>query len=125
MSGASSVAEDESSRHRVISEVRTKQVKATLRSAENEDFLREIGRCLEAAQNELGWTLDELSGELPPPPNAEKRDPRQVQRWIDGKERCQVDVVFQVRELRAPFVEALARLSGAFEISRTLKRRIA
>lgn len=85
--------------------------------------MAEIGACLDFARRSVGWTLDQLASELPPPPKAEKRDPRQVQRWMDGTEHCQIAVVFKVEALREPFVIALARLSQAFEEEITLRRR--
>ena len=112
-------------RHRVLSEIQPEMVKASLRKSENDDFAREIGRCLDFARRSVGWTLDQLASELPPPEKAEKRDPRQVQRWIDGKEHCQLAVVFAVECLRGPFVEALARLAGCFQIETTIRRRTA
>lgn len=103
---------------RVIPENRAAMLKADLRKPENADFLAEIGGCLNDARAELKWSLDQLAAEL-------KRDPRQVRRWIVGEERTQVDVVWSVPALRAPFVEALARLSQAFEIQRSFRRRTA
>jgi hypothetical protein len=109
---------------RVLPETAGRSAKADLRKTESEPIAEQIGACLDDARCELKWTLDELAGKLPPPPKKEKRDPRQVQRWIEGAETCQVHVVFAVKELRAPFVEALARLSDAFEEHRTFKRKI-
>lgn len=86
---------------RVIPEIQRKPVKAVLRKSESDELLEELGRCLDFARRFVGWTLDQLAGAL-------GRDPRQVQRWIEGKERTQVDVVFGVKVLRAPFVLALA-----------------
>jgi hypothetical protein len=96
---------------RVIPEMHPEMLSANLRKPETDGFAREIGRCLDFARRANGWTLDELATKLPAPENAEKRDPRQVQRWIDGKERCQLDVVFAVQQLRGPFVIALAQLA--------------
>lgn len=114
--------------HRVIAEIEPPMQKANLRKAEtaqeHDDLGSEIGACLDAARRELRWTLDELAGKLPPPKDAEKRDPRQVQRWIDGKERVQMDVVFKVPELREPFVIELARLAQCeVETTVTIRRR--
>lgn len=107
--------------------MRPKQAKADLRKAESEpadtDLAEEIGLCLDYARRFVGWNLDELANRLPPPPGSEKRDPRQVQRWIEGKERTQLDVVFAVDELRAPFVVALAKLAPECEIETTVRIR--
>lgn len=120
---ASTVAADRQPRHRVIAEIEPAMLRADLRKAESGDLLAEVGGCLDYARREAGWTLDELAGHMPPAPGADKRDSRQVQRWIDGKERTQVDVVFAVPELRGPFVIALARMANEFEEETTLRRK--
>jgi glutathione S-transferase len=101
--------------HRVISEIQPEMAKANLRKAESADALKDIGECLDDARAELKWTLDRLAAEL-------GRDPRQVRRWIAGDERTQVDVVFAVTELRAPFVVALAKLAQC-EVTTTIAVR--
>lgn len=98
---ASALAE----RHRVIGEMRPEMAKATLPKGENVNFLAELGGCLDAARRDVGWTVDQLAGEL-------QRDSKQVARWIRGEERTQVDVVFAVEPLRSPFVIALAQLTA-------------
>ena len=124
---ASSIANPTRARHRVIAEIEPEMLRADLRKAESRDLTRELGDCLDFARRYVGWNLDQLASNLPAPTGTDKRDPRQVQRWIDGKERCQVDVVFAVEELRGPFVLALARLAECFEEETTLrmKRRTA
>lgn len=97
--------------HRVLPEKAAQMVRADLRKPETDDCLAEIGECLDFARRANGWTLDQLAAALPAPKDSDKRDPRQVQRWIEGKERCQVDVVFQVPALRGAFVVALAKLA--------------
>lgn len=105
-----SIANKQSQAPRVIPETRPEMLKANLRKPENVDFLAQIGGCLDCARRDVGWTLEQLAAEL-------KRDARQVRRWIDGSERCQVDVVFCVECLRGPFVIALARLADCCEIT--------
>jgi hypothetical protein len=109
--------------HRVNTEKERVMLKASLRKAESPDLWREIGACVDFARRSQGWTLDELAGQLPPPTGSEKRDPRQVARWIRGEERPLVDVVFAVAALRGPFVIALARLAGCCEEETTLRFR--
>ena len=87
--------------HRVIPDIRPEMAQAGLRKAETVD----IGACLDHARRVAGWNLDELAHAL-------GKDARQVRRWIDGRERVQMDAVFAVPELRAPFVIALAERSG-------------
>jgi hypothetical protein len=118
------MAKANGSGHRVIPEIDRKPAKATLRIPESDDAMREVGACLDAARHELKWTLDELAGKLPPPPHAKTRDPRQVQRWMEGKERVQIDVVFAVPELREPFVIELAKLAQLLvEETVTIRRK--
>jgi ribosome-binding protein aMBF1 (putative translation factor) len=102
------------SAHRVIPEIRPEMAHADLRKPDIRDFQAEIGRCLESARNEQGWTLEQLSAAL-------HRDPRQVRRWIAGDERVQLDVVFAVPELREPFVVALAKLAR-MKVTTTIER---
>lgn len=101
---------------RVIPEVNRIPVKAVIRIPEN-DVRREIGQAIDGARCECQWTLDELAGHLPAPDGSDRRDERQVQRWIDGKERAQFDVLFACTEPQ--FVKALyehlAPLSRTYE----------
>lgn len=104
------------SAHRVIPEVSRRPAKADLRFPEI-DVRREIGQAIEDARREVGWTLDQLASHLPAPDGSDRRDDRQVQRWIDGKERAQFDVLFACDDNR--FVKALyehlAPLSRIYE----------
>lgn len=92
------------SRHRVIRETRPRMAKAMLPKGENALYLVHIGGCLDEARRVVGWTVSQLADEL-------DRDEKQVARWIRGEERTQVDVVFTVAVLQAPFVVAMARLA--------------
>lgn len=89
-------------------------LKVDLPKGENALFLAQIGACLNAARLELEWTVDRLAAEL-------RRDSKQVARWMRGEERCQVDAVFAVPELREPFVIALAKLAG-MQVTTTITR---
>jgi hypothetical protein len=88
-------------------------LKADLPKGENR-FMAHVGACLNAARLELEWTVDRLAAEV-------GRDSKQVARWMRGEERCQVDAVFAVPELRAPFVIALAKLAG-MQVETTIRR---
>lgn len=103
--------------HRVNGETRKRMAQAILPKGENEGW-KDIGQCLFRARHWLGWTLEELSGQLPPANGSETRDSKQVARWERGEERPQVDVIMRVKELRQPFAVQMAKLSGA----RTLMR---
>lgn len=98
---------------RVIADIELEMIKADLRKSENDALRRELGICLESARQNVGWTLDRLARELPPPTGSKTRDPRQVRRWCSGEEAVQLEVVFAVKEMRLPFVTALANLAGA------------
>jgi len=103
-------------RQRVLPEKSGKPLRASLRKAESDDAMAEIGGCLDDARRAVGWSLKELAAAL-------NRDERQVQRWIDGKENANIAAIFLVVELRQPIVIALARLSKCFDEEITLKVR--
>ena len=112
-----SIRQHAESRQVVIGEMKPKMVKASLPKGESPDFLVEIGGCLDFARREVGWTVDQLSAEL-------GKDSKQVARWMRGEERTQIDTVFRVPQLRAPFVIALSRLAvDDFEEETILRRR--
>lgn len=90
--------------HPALPEKSRGQLRVSIRKAESDDSWKEIGECLEFAQNAVGWSLKELAGAI-------GRDERQISRWIRGDERTQVDAVFAVARLRQPFVIALAKLA--------------
>jgi ribosome-binding protein aMBF1 (putative translation factor) len=101
-------------------DIPSRMAKAALPQGENDSFrseLRLIGECLDEARRVVGWSVDQLAGEL-------KRDSKQVGRWMRGEERTQVDVVFSVAVLRQPFVVALAKRAGC-EVETTVRVRVA
>lgn len=110
-----SVVDPGSARHRVIGEMRPKMLKAIPVKGESVDYLLELGECLDCARHAVGWTVDQLAGEL-------GRDSKQVARWMRGEERTQVDRVLAVYALRWPFIAALARLCG-HQVDETITRR--
>jgi transcriptional regulator with XRE-family HTH domain len=91
--------------------------KADLRNAETVDYREQIGKALQRATSLVGWTLKELAGKV-------NRDPRQVARWLSGQERAQLDVLWEVEELRGPLVLALAELSQQAEVVTTISLRM-
>lgn len=112
-----SVAPKPSHAPRAIGETKPKMLKADLPKGESADALKEIGECLDFARREVGWTVDRLAMEL-------GKDSKQIARWMRGEERTQIDTVFKVKALRAPFVVALARLAQEdFEEELILRRR--
>jgi ribosome-binding protein aMBF1 (putative translation factor) len=112
----SSIGPEADRRHRVIGEMRPTMAKADLSKRETRACLADIGRCLDAARRDVGWTVDQLAAEL-------DRDPKQVGRWMRGEERTQVDAVFGVKQLQKPFVVALAKLAEC-EIETTVRIRV-
>jgi hypothetical protein len=117
------VATPSTLRPRVLPEKATGMAHAVLRKTESEDSWLEIGECVDFARRANGWTIDELAGHMPPPKGSERRDPGQVQRWIQGKERPLIDVVFAVKRMRGPLVIALGRLADCCEEETTLRFR--
>ena len=117
---ATTVANPPERRPRVLPEMTRAMLKADLR--EPRPFWKDIGRAVDTARHAVGWTIDELAGQLPPAPNAAKRDPRQVARWIRGEERLPLDVVWAVPQLRGPLLTAFAELAG-FEVETKISIR--
>lgn len=111
----STVSHDLNQAPRAIGEMRPEMLKADLPKRENRKLLEQIGACLDFARRMVGWTVDQLAAEL-------QRDSKQVGRWIRGEERTQVDAVFGVELLRAPFVIALAQLAQC-EVETTVRIR--
>ena len=100
------IASDPLSRHRELSEIEPRMIRAELRKAESRDFRVETGACLQRAASLLGWSLKELAAKL-------GRDERQIARWLKGQERVQNDVVLACEELRQPYALQMARAAGA------------
>lgn len=85
--------------------------KADLRNPDQDDAVRTwIGTAINAARLMMGWNLDEFA-------QAVGRDPRQVARWISGKETPQLHAMFAVPAFRGPLVIALAGLSEDIEVT--------
>lgn len=101
---------------RALPEKADRMASADLRKSETRDFLADIGSCLNVARHSVGWNLDELA-------NALGRDPRQVRRWIAGEERTQLDAIWAVPALRAPFVVALAQLAEGCQVETVVRIR--
>lgn len=109
-----SLPHSSSKAQRLLPEKADQMLRADVRKPESDDAMQEIGGCLDFARRAVGWSLKELAA-------AVKRDERQVQRWMDGKENTNIAAVFAVAGLRAPFVIALARLAGECEEETTLR----
>ena len=101
---------------RELADLQPRMAKADLRKAETVNYREQIGQAIQRATSLIGWTLKELAGHV-------NRDPRQVARWIAGQERAQLDVLWEVEELRGPLVLALAELSQQAEVVTTISLR--
>lgn len=91
--------------------------KANLRNPERDEADRAmLGKAIDAARRMMGWNLDEFA-------QAVDRDPRQVARWIAGKENPQFHAMFAVTALRGPLVIALAGLADDIDVTTTISVR--
>jgi DNA-binding transcriptional regulator YiaG len=88
--------------------LRPTMAKADLRKAEN--WLH-IGQAIDRVRSMHHLSLKEFADALST--DDQPRDERQVAKWIEGKERPQLDVVFAVPTFRASVVIALAEMAGA------------
>lgn len=95
-----------------------KVAKAHLRKAEI-DYKVLVGHVVESARRMRGWTNDELAGQV-------NRDPRQVAKWQDGRERPQFDALFKIDDdlFKNALVIALARLGTSVEIDTVIRLRM-
>ena len=121
----SSIASDPGARHRLsLERVQTRQAKAELKNLEGRDFRVEIGRAITRARSIVGWTQDQLAGEIAKVLQRARFDPAQVARWEAGKERPQFDVLFAVDALCWPLVQCLAALDTQTEIVTEIRRKV-
>lgn len=86
---------------------RPAMAKADLRKAEN---WAHIGKAIDRVRSMHHLSLKEFADALST--DDQPRDERQVAKWIEGKERPQIDVVFAVLAFRASVVIALAEMAG-------------
>lgn len=91
---------------------RAQMAKAGLRKADT-GRKQALGMAIRIARMSLGWNLNELAAKLPPPDGSDERDPRQVARWEDGKERPHFDLLFDIPELCEPLTVQVAKVNGA------------
>lgn len=102
------------SRHRLLSDVAAKPVKAHIRKAD-ERWMRAVGRVVREVRGAL--SLKEFAAAI-------DRDERQVARWEEAIERPHLDAIFAIERFRQPLVIGLAGLPGSgIEIETTLRAR--
>lgn len=97
---------------------------ADLRKAEI-PYLLQVGRAVERARRMRGWTNDEFAGKCVARREA-TRDPRQVAKWQNGKERPHFDVLFAIEDdlFKNALVIALAALATGVEIDTVIRLRV-
>lgn len=100
----------------LVSETRAQAAKADIRKADTDRYYAALGGCMAEVMGVYGLTLKEFAAEL-------KKDERQLQRQMDGKERPQLEVVFSVDRFRAPLVIALAKLAAGVEVVTEIRVR--
>jgi hypothetical protein len=101
-------------RHRLLSEIRpSRMAKADLMNRDV-DWKLQIGKAIARVKGHL--SIKEFA-------KAIAREPAQVSRWIDGKERPQFDAIFAVEQFRTPLVLAIAELAHDVEITTTVTIR--
>lgn len=91
----------------------SQQAKASLkgvRKADIEALWRQWGACIGEVQGLFRLTLKEFAAALG------NKDERQVQRWIDGTVRPQIEVVLAVERFQGPMLIALARITSGVQV---------
>lgn len=73
----------------------------------------EVGR---GVQSVFRLTLKEFAAAL-------GKDERQVQRWIEGKERPQIEAVLAVAKFEGPMLIALARSTSGMQVDTVIYSR--
>lgn len=106
--------------------VRPEMAKAGLRNREIDEFWRDVGRAVARARSIVGWTQDELAGEIAKVLGRERFDPAQVARWESGAGRDRPQfVLFAIQPLLWPLLTTLARLDDRNEVVTEIRRRSA
>jgi hypothetical protein len=103
----------------LLSEKPRKQAKATLkdvRKAENTVLWTKWGAAIEDVQCLFRLTLKEFAAEL-------QKDERQVQRWIEAKERPQIETVMSVARFEPPLLIALAQRTSGVSVDTVIHVR--
>lgn len=110
---ATTVATVAAPRHLLSPETRPRMAKADVRKPEI--WRHRVANAIERTKALSGMNLDQFA-------EACGRDERQVSRWMDGKERPQLDAIFAAEALRQPLTQALAEMAGA-EVEITVRLR--
>jgi hypothetical protein len=103
----------------LVTETRRKQAKASLpeiRKAEMARLWVKWGGCIDEVRGVFRLTLQQFAAEL-------GKDERQVARWVEGKERPQIETVLAVDRFQGAMVIALARLASGVEVDTVIHVR--
>lgn len=104
----------------LVPEKSRKQAKAALRGvrkAENGALWVKWGAAIEDVQCLFRLTLKEFAAELG------NKDERQVQRWIGGKERPQIEAVLAIPRFEPPMLIALAQRTSGVSVDTVIHVR--
>lgn len=96
--------------------IRLQPAKALMNRETPEALRRKPGLALARAIAEAGYSIKEAAAHL-------NRDAAQVSRWIAGTERVQIDALYAVPRLFAPFVVALAQDAEGVDVVTTITVR--
>ncbi len=88
-----------------------------------EALRRAVGNAVERARRAIGWTQDQLAGEIATVLEREKFDTGQLAKWESGKERPQFDVLFAIEPIRWPLIESISQLDPTVEVVREIRKR--
>lgn len=90
-----------------------KPAKAVLPNSEKELTWMDLAWCLEQVRYDARMNHDEFARAL-------KRDPSQVRRMLEAKERPQIEAVWPDERLRRLLIIAMAKRGGGFDVKTTL-----
>jgi len=98
----------------LVSEKRGKQAKSLIQKSDKTHAL--LGQCMEDTRIAAGLNLDEYA-------HAIGKDPSQVKRQIEGKERPQIEAVFAVERFQVLLITAMAKRIGQIEVETVIRIR--
>ncbi len=81
-------------------------------------WMRAIGRAIELAVDDIGWTNQQAAVAATPP-----IDDAEFGKWINGTRRPQIDRLLAIDELRNPLAIRLAALGDRVEVVTEIRYR--
>lgn len=104
--------------HHVFPDIgRPQMAKADVRNPDI-DYMRAIGRAIELAVDDVGWTNQQAANAAEPP-----IDDAEFGKWINGTRRPQLDRLLAIETLRNPLAMRLAALGDQVEIVTEVRYR--